>query len=369
MNVILQYISKNTIMMKDMLFFNEISTTLMVVLVFYLISYAFVKSDAKKPDESKKVIENGNIIHTRAALFVLIATCVLIAILIFAKRIAEYIFIGISCLGYIMNFIYGLSIFLRSVMLNTKEYEITEDKERTLASFCIVSNLVLGFILDAAKRTILLSINKNTFAYDLYSGCFTFMFYYTILFNIICLFLLGLHNFRYVAHKEVIQYHPSKISAIIQKGDEYLRREAESLTDIRFVKGENTNSSIVWFVLISILKLALAMVVYLLLLLVDSVLILIFLIEKTINILINIILKIVHRNPGNTLVWISKLLFIITLIFVFVVDQYTGLFSKAGSKCYEYLSSVIIIPLLISQIQDIRKKHQQRLEMKNGKAN
>jgi hypothetical protein len=64
--------------------------------------------------------------------------------------------------------------------------------------------------------------------------------------------------------------------------------------------------------------------------------------------------KIASNNLGRTIIIISRISLIISLLIVFLIDKYIQVFSTQGSSIYEFLCSVITIPLIITRIIDIK---------------
>ena len=61
-------------------------------------------------------------------------------------------------------------------------------------------------------------------------------------------------------------------------------------------------------------------------------------------------------NQGRAIIITSKLSLVGSLLIVYFLDSYYEIFSSSsGSRVYEFICSVIIIPLLIAQIFDVRK--------------
>lgn len=70
--------------------------------------------------------------------------------------------------------------------------------------------------------------------------------------------------------------------------------------------------------------------------------------------IINRVFIFLQRTPGIKLVISFRFAFIISILLVHSVDKYMQIFSPAGSNVFEYVGSVIVIPLIISQVNEIR---------------
>ena len=61
------------------------------------------------------------------------------------------------------------------------------------------------------------------------------------------------------------------------------------------------------------------------------------------------------KNQGRRIIVVSRFSLVFSLLVVFVIDKYCGVFSVYGSKIYEFVCSVILIPLFISQLTKLRE--------------
>ena len=62
------------------------------------------------------------------------------------------------------------------------------------------------------------------------------------------------------------------------------------------------------------------------------------------------------HSPEQKIIFLSRSLFAVSLLIVYTIDHYQGIFSPAGSEMYEFICSVVLIPFLITELSKIRKK-------------
>ena len=70
---------------------------------------------------------------------------------------------------------------------------------------------------------------------------------------------------------------------------------------------------------------------------------------------ISIFTALLH-SPERKIIFLSRSLFAFSLLIVYTIDHYQGIFSPAGSEMYEFICSVVLIPFLITELSKIRKK-------------
>lgn len=74
------------------------------------------------------------------------------------------------------------------------------------------------------------------------------------------------------------------------------------------------------------------------------------------------ILDLLEQDQGKGIIISSRTSLVASLLIVFLVDKYQGIFSESGSEVYEFLCSVIMIPFLITQLSTLKKNG----DMNNG---
>lgn len=65
--------------------------------------------------------------------------------------------------------------------------------------------------------------------------------------------------------------------------------------------------------------------------------------------------NILSNNQGKAIIIITRISLVSSLVIVYLIDKYQQIFSPSGSNVYEFICSVIIIPLIIAQLLEIRK--------------
>jgi hypothetical protein len=68
------------------------------------------------------------------------------------------------------------------------------------------------------------------------------------------------------------------------------------------------------------------------------------------------ILIILEKNQGKGVTLSSRISLVSSILIVYLVDKYQNVFSKTGSDVYEFFCSVLIIPFLITQLNELHKK-------------
>jgi hypothetical protein len=68
------------------------------------------------------------------------------------------------------------------------------------------------------------------------------------------------------------------------------------------------------------------------------------------------------RNQGEFIIIVSRFSIIVSLLLVNWMDRYLEILSEPGSKIYEFISGVIVIPLLITQIAELKRMRKDNAE-------
>ena len=68
------------------------------------------------------------------------------------------------------------------------------------------------------------------------------------------------------------------------------------------------------------------------------------------------LISVLEKNLGKGIILSSRISLVSSLLIVFLIDKYQKILSESGSEVYEFFCSVLIIPFLITQLSELRKK-------------
>ena len=196
----------------------------------------------------------------------------------------------------------------------------------------------------------LYAANWNAFILDSLKMSFLILWYFFVMFFSLVFLLLTLHN--------VVAFCDKKKEHV--KCKEWKYNELEIIFDSEKVWGklEATQNykkkilyGIIW-ILYCIWDSLKALVVSIIEIVRKVILAMVYVLLRSIEKVVNLLKK----DQSKVVIISSRISLISSLLIVYLIDKYEQVFSKSGSEVYGFLSSVIIIPFLISQISSLRSR-------------
>lgn len=285
-------------------------------------------------------------------------------------KILLILFLVVGLLFAGVTFAVSIVEFIKYIILRPYDYELTKDREKIL--------LLVGFIVYVACNIVVSGMqsgigeffaNLKVFQADMIQIFILIFWYFSCIFFCLTYITLSVHK---IVH--IIDAHPIK-NVFLKKKEkrEEPNKEWKFYSDKILVKiGKTRRKKLKWFGL---------WLAWLMCICVDAIIMLVITlydIVKTVfivviiaipKIIFNKLRKLVsyfRQNPGKIIVLNSRLALVSSLLIVYLLDQYQDILSDAGSAVYEFLCSVIIIPFLITQLNDLKNKNMDKIIGKNG---
>lgn len=307
-------------------------------------------------DKAKTTTKPRDIVQSLMS-FLVIVTALLLSLIYPAKPI-KFIFSLLSFSLWIGVLPYSISGFIEYVFIKPLDYELTKEREKILtfigfAMLLVCSEISLESRIIQIKHW-LAGVKPVVADVSLMAG-FTF-WYFTVSFFILYYVVLSLHKIVVLINskfnlKDITtpKKHIKKLTRRFSLAQSVANR-IDSLTQKK--KWKKIGYYFLWFICS----------------LVDGLIIPIQVIIKNLTIACLFSLQILilpgfrklfialGKNQGKSIIIISRVLLVGSLLFVYLIDKYMKLFSAQGSEIYEFMCSVFIIPFLITQLIEIRRK-------------
>lgn len=357
-------------------FGNEARKIYLIIYLIYLL--IDIKHENFLRDiNSKSVTENKEkkkykypypyniIIGFTSIVFMTILTVLLIFI-IKQYEFFAYIFSIATLLFFAIPMFYAVFILIKYFFRNPSDYKLSSKVETSLKYMMFI---LFIFFLNNQKIT---SNNLYYFLYsknsaimvDMKKAIIMIMWYYLWMFSVCLMIMLSIEKGIYLLKrkKKVIKIFKSLTRKEIQKPKEIKFDYLETLTkavisdtlnkpwyikiyyNLKWFIGLLANITYVFFVLL--IKILIFDVYYFIKII----------LSKSFNYTISKLNAINYENLGRGIVLASRIYLAISLLIVYGLDKYIFLFSSKGSVIYEYFASVIIIPLILTSVIDIKNK-------------
>ena len=322
----------------------------------------FEKESFTLEEESRYKVEHKIGIKEIIEIILLIATIlgVVFFILICQIRFMMWflvvfgiIYLGIAILGSFYEFIKYI------IGKSSSDYQITTKKQQ---SFILVGICVITAFDYLSKENYYDMINifmseNNTFVFDIIKMLILIVWYFSAIFFSLATLILILHNIvvifrckckekKYKELKSVYKEFNCKfVSKMAWRKFEVIQRNRPLKKILYYC---------IWMLSIVIDAIQ-AFFIAMLNLVYRIVLIIIFYPRIIIKSVLYNINDLLYKNPGKAIILCSRFSLMSSIITVFIIDKYSEIFSSAGSQVYEFLCSVIIIPLLITHIIELKR--------------
>lgn len=261
------------------------------------------------------------------------------------------ILMAIVALFMIMGFVLSLLECIKFIFFTPSKFKVTKESENSLwlagifvYSACKIFSESNINIDDVYMKAITIDFVKMT--------CLTIWYFSVIFFSSIFL-ILSIHNL-------VAKFH--KGTQIVDKVKKENFQEwtvkwnSEKIWDSAKKEKRNYKKILLhgsWLIfwLIDIIKAYFMSGVNIVYMMFAVIVALIIRLKKGIDYLLNRI----GENQDKTVVICARLALVISLIIVYVIDNYKHIFTEGGSNVYMFLCSVIIIPMTITQITTLKR--------------
>jgi hypothetical protein len=350
-----------------MLFSNFFVTTYICVVLLYcffdpIVAIAIGNSKRKSTEHDDTINNTETKTKPRDIVQDLVPSALFVVVIIIALKyeIKPVITIFSTLIFYIWIAVlpYTFWRFIEYVFLKPLDFELTKYRESVLKFIAIIMMLVCREIAREERimqiKHWLAGIKPEVADIFLMAG-FTF-WYFTVSFFISSFFILLLH-------KTVVLSNSRNNLKVRTTSDKHFKKLAWSFSLSQLVSKriDALTQKEKW-------KKACYYILWLICLLADGVIVpLVLMIKDGTNaVLLGLqalvlpgfkkICLALGRNQGKSIIIISRLSLVGSLMFVYLMDKYMKLFSAQGSEVYEFICSVIIIPLLITQIIEIRRR-------------
>jgi len=266
--------------------------------------------------------------------------------------------------AFLFSFVIYFSVIFRYLFTRPHDYELTKWREASLFFIGLINMIFLNFILNESR---VIQLNRfldcaNPILKDSILMLLLVVVVFAYIFFSLALFLLTLQNANdflrdLTKTKPQLEYKPLKL--VSESRYEFL------LSSIMLVRINGLSSSqfikklvfrLLWFISIPLDATIMFFAIFIL----PSVSIMGYVVKNTRIVVRNTsryFSDILYENKGKAVILISRFSIIASLLTVLVIDKYYELFSPSGSSMYEFLCSVIIIPIFITQLIELKKLH------------
>jgi len=349
------------VLVGNILYGNYLLTFYFSTLILYSIIGLIVDSSKREKDESTKEVDKNEAIRTplvRKILQVLITLSVLFAIAYLAYRYKIKPIIDIYKIASYMFFItislYSLLVLIKFVYIKPLDFKFTPIRKSALKLLGFVMLLVCAAVFSSTNQINSFLLDKKPIITDLLIMTLLTLWYFAVVFfslSYMILALEGIHSFckNLNKGKRFKINFKKKTTRNWPYFSEELNRKLDGIERGQILK--KFGYYLIW--VLSVIVEAIALIFEYLFIRTGELLIFlgIKLFKKCYKWLDDII-----KNLGKSIIIVFRGSLVCTLIFIFFIDKYQQILTTAGSEIYEFMCGVIIIPLIITQILEIKGK-------------
>lgn len=251
--------------------------------------------------------------------------------------------------------------FVKYIFLKSSDFKLTKEHESSLWIIGF-STCTICYAIEIAEFG--KSIDQSIFSLvnyqaDIVKVIVLILWYFSIIFFTISFFLLSLHKAIIIIKRFIKPSHKKEISQSQKKREKEWRHISEGIW--RKTEKLPTKQWKRWFyyllwlfclVIETILVFASAFVK----LLKDLIWVVVIGLPKLLWRQVKKWLELLEKDQGKGIIISSRISLVASLLIVFFIDKYQGIFSAEGSGVYEFMCSVILIPFLITQLGALREK-------------
>lgn len=354
--------------MKGLLFSNYLMGIYLSILSLYCLVTSFISPCNKKvfikqkPENINKSDKHKirDVIH-----FVVFFAAFILAYYFVIKlkfMILIYVFISLGILLFAVTIPYVIWSFIHYIIIKPFDYELTEERKSTLGFAGIIMVFVCGAVAknDVSAQLGQFLSNVEPSIHDFILMAILTIWYFAVLFFTLTFFILSAHDINIWIRNRM----KNKRTQSKRKPLAFIKPTPTSLANIIIEKidaftEENMLKkvlyNILWFISL-LIDILLGFSKVLIEFIWNLIIIIVFVPPKLIRNAINALSESLSKNQGKSIIIISRVSLISALIIVYLVDKYMGVFSGPGSDIFEFMCSVIIIPIIITQIIDLKSK-------------
>ncbi|MGI6506805.1 MAG: hypothetical protein ACOX4A_00220 [Saccharofermentanales bacterium] len=318
------------------------------------------KKPSTKPNEKTKP---RNIVQN------LVKTATYPMILIFIHKyqveLAMNIILFFAMVVFIAVLIYAIFNFVKYLTINSFDFELTKKREIVLK---LVGFFTLFVCQDIVRNNLVRQLQRKQFFNrqsvfpDLQLMIVLTFWYFAACFFTLAFVVLALHKFAVILNSRTNFY-----KMLTPKKQHIKRNKTISLANLIAKQIDALNIEkkwkkvcwyIPWFIslLVDVLFIDPLFSFFQLLRNVGT-----FFLSK-VQLQLKRLLNALVRNQGEFIIIVSRFSIIVSLLLVNWMDRYLEILSEPGSKIYEFISGVIVIPLLITQIAELKRMRKDNAE-------
>lgn len=269
-------------------------------------------------------------------------------------------FIIIVFAWWIVLIPYIIGDFVHYIFVKPFEYKLTKEKENTLVLAVFLTLFVCSLMISPTIKSTFESVGLEVplSVKDIFLMVGLTFWYFVICFFNFAFIILGLH-------KLIVSIKPKT-----KNGTKTMPKEKSWQFDANIIKvririGEkivllhpDRIGRRIGYLISKTLWIIMEPVMIIVEGLVECLWKLLYLIFKGSFVVICIYMKrlinVLETNQGKNILILSRVSLVFSLLCVYFVDKYQGVLSPSGSEIYEFLCSVILIPLFIAQLTELK---------------
>lgn len=346
--------------MKGILFSNYFMVTYLLVLTCFSLVTSSVKQNREAIEKKDKSVDTHTTnVRVFVQLFFMIGLIIALFFLVFKYQIKPiiYFFYVAAVLIGIVVIPYSIWSFIQYVFIKPFDFELTKIRESALGLTGFILYGICGIIAngDSGNQINQLLLKIDPVIADLLTIALLTFWYFTVTFFTLSFFILTLHKINIFVRSRIKNKKPTVTSKrtseknglilsklILEKID--MCKDGKPWIKVKYY--------VFWVVCIPVdLLIGLLKVMY-----IDAVKLIFIASKRFLRNGVRFLVNILSKNQGKAIIIVSRVSLVGSLIFVYLIDKYQQIFSISGSEIYEFICSVIIIPLLITQLIEIRSK-------------
>lgn len=295
---------------------------------------------------------------------------ILYLILSYKVKVVSYFIIILGGMFCGIAFFMSVIEFVQYILIKPYDYKLTRDKENTLWLIGLLAFIACYALVEsgAGKLVEQYMTSLKEYQVDIIYVLLLMFWYFSITFFPLMFLILSMHKIV-ILFKHLLgnrKRHATSENCDIKKKDhvklsETVLSKISAIPKRKWIK--KTWFNLVWYVCTlyeSLIMILLAILDMTKKIVFVSVLFIPMLIKKGVQRLI----KVLEQNQGRGIILTSRISLVSSLLVIYLIDKYQRLFSDRGSEVYEFFCSVIIIPFLITQLSELKKRTDSKNEGK-----
>lgn len=347
-------------------FLNQFS----VIFGFYSVLFAINQFFSNQKADNKTIEKKSNEKNTIKDVITIVIMITVIVVIMWGGMywiIDKKILLGAGFI-LLLSFLYcGIAFlvaifdFVRYVFLKSSDFKLTKEHEGSLwliglSTYFVCYAIEVDELGKSIEQSIFLLTNYQS---DVVKAIVLIFWYFSIIFFTISFFILFVHR-AIIIFKRFIKPSNNRRSNQKQekKEKEWKRISEEIWTKIekisRTQKWKKRFGYLLWFFCL-IGEVIIAFIFAFIKMLKELLWILVIGLPRKLWKYVKKWLNLLEKDQGKGIIISSRISLVVSLLIVFLVDKYQGIFSTEGSEVYEFLCSVIIIPFLITQVSALKE--------------